>query len=223
MVHVAFVCRGAAVSRATLRAAADVVRKARCPIHVHLLVDDQAADVAATLAAALGDGAVTTHNTSDAALASQLSAEGRAWLRIFRHTKAGSFTVPKLFAFELLPLSVGRVVILDSDIFTVGDVCELDALAAAKLDTPAQPDAVLAYAHEQANEYRYELAWQHMWRAAGCQLCGTPRDNEMNCESGRKTGEQPKTHIPKATALTAIFAFSRGLVSLASTRKRSPT
>lgn len=97
-------------------------------------------------------------NATDAALAEKLSVLGRTWLR---HTatlsdKTHSFTVPKVFLFELLP-DVDVAVTLDADIVALADVHSLAMHARRMAD--ANPHLALVHAAEQQNRYRWSLNW----------------------------------------------------------------
>jgi len=66
-------------------------------------------------------------------------------------TKGASY-VRKLFAHEILPLHVERVIILDLDIFVQGDLQELWSVAGTLLRN--NPDAFFAYVPEQQDVYQ---------------------------------------------------------------------
>ena len=94
---------------------------------------------------------VTITNATDAALHRRLSPLGRSWLQ---HTltyaeKTHSYTVPKLFLFELLPL-VEVAITLDTDVVALADVTRLFQHVHA--EARADPEAALFYAAEQQNK-----------------------------------------------------------------------
>ena len=95
-------------------------------------------------------------NASDAALFARLSATGRAWLKYTKSLsdKAHSYTVPKLFLFELLP-DVDVAVTLDADVIALSDVLGLSRVAHSIAH--AHPHAALLHAAEQQNRYRWSL------------------------------------------------------------------
>jgi len=92
-------------------------------------------------------------NATDAALECKLSPGGREWLHHVKlQDKAHTYTVLKLFLYEVLPRNVPRALLLDTDLYAMADVCELwDAFAAA---TTHQPSVVLGCAYEGQSAYR---------------------------------------------------------------------
>ena len=100
-------------------------------------------------------------NATDAALMEQLSALGRAWLR-YTYTlaeKTITYTVPKLFLFELLP-SVDMALTLDADVVALADVTRLFRWASQV--SHANPSVALMHAAEQQNRYRWSLNWSRV-------------------------------------------------------------
>ena len=184
--HVAFVHHGARASlEHTMRAAADAQRKSRCPVCAHILTDAMAhAERALALQrrATRGDGgvhahtAVWVHNASLVALRDRLGAEGRLWMPLLAARAGHEHTLPMIFAHELLPHTVSQVVMLDSAVVALDDVCELARWGASSFETT--PEAVVAFAHEQTNMYRYSKDWRQLWTRAGCAPgCGSRADN----------------------------------------------
>ena len=99
-------------------------------------------------------------NATDANLHQLLqgSAVARAWLR---HTKAlggkvHTYTVPKLFLFELMP-EADLVITLDNDVVALADIAYL--ADEVQRQARAEPHAALFYASEQQNKYRWILNW----------------------------------------------------------------
>jgi len=151
-VHVVFVNRGNSPGglRAALRSMSNVHAWALRPerLRFHLLADEQhhgAISGMATLGTQAGLP-LTVHNASDAALRARLPPLGLATLR---HTalqgKPRLYTAPKLFLHALLDME--SVLVIDTDILMLADVCELwDAWIA---HTSAEPRTLLGYAREQ--------------------------------------------------------------------------
>ena len=135
---------------AALRAMSNVRAWARRPkrLHFHLLADEQqhgAVSAMTTLGAQAGLP-LTLHNASDAALQARLPPLGLATLHhAALQGKPRLYTAPKLFLHALLDLQ--SVLVIDTDILVMADVCELwDAWIA---HTSAEPRALLGYAREQ--------------------------------------------------------------------------
>ena len=99
-------------------------------------------------------------NATDAALHQRLRSDAaRHW---FAHTssiggKTHTYTVPKLFLFELLPDDFDMVVTLDNDVVALADLAHL-ADEIERLSR-SSPHAALFYASEQQNKYRWTLNW----------------------------------------------------------------
>lgn len=99
-------------------------------------------------------------NATDAALHQRLRSDAaRHW---FAHTssiggKTHTYTVPKLFLFELLPDDFDMVVTLDNDVVALADLAHL----ADEIERLSRslPHAALFYASEQQNKYRWTLNW----------------------------------------------------------------
>ena len=99
-------------------------------------------------------------NATDAAIWQRLSSPAaHAW---FRHTaamggKQHTYTVPKLFLYELLPAHYELAITLDNDVVPLADVAHL----ADHVEAVARSDrhAALFYASEQQNKYRWVLNW----------------------------------------------------------------
>ena len=70
--------------------------------------------------------------------------------------KVHTYTVPKLFLFELLP-EADLVITLDNDVIALADVAHLADEANRLART--EPRAALLYASEQQNKYRWILNW----------------------------------------------------------------
>ena len=135
---------------AALRAMSNVRAWARRPkrLHFHLLADEQqqgAVSAMTTLGAQAGLP-LTVHNASDAALQARLPPLGLATLHhAALQGKPRLYTAPKLFLHALLDLQ--SVLVIDTDILVMADVCELwDAWIA---HASAEPRALLGYAREQ--------------------------------------------------------------------------
>ena len=113
---------------AALRAMSNVRAWARRPkrLHFHLLADEQqhgAVSAMTTLGAQAGLP-LTVHNASDAALQARLPPLGLATLHhAALQGKPRLYTAPKLFLHALLDLQ--SVLVIDTDILVMADVCEL--------------------------------------------------------------------------------------------------
>lgn len=94
-------------------------------------------------------------NMSNGAFDSRLGDLGLRYYRssLFAATryKVSQYTVIKLFMHRLL--SLDRVLVLDSDVLVMADMCELWDWFTQQLT--ARPAVVAAYAFEQQNEYRF--------------------------------------------------------------------
>ena len=129
-VHMVFVNRGNSLGGlpAALRAMSNVRAWARRPkrLHFHLLADEQqhgAVSAMTTLGAQAGLP-LTVHNASDAALQVRLPPLGLATLHhAALQGKPRLYTAPKLFLHALLDLQ--SVLVIDTDILVMADVCEL--------------------------------------------------------------------------------------------------
>ena len=73
--------------------------------------------------------------------------------------KASMYLVPKLFINELLSLSVQQVLILDTDVVFLADVCELYDGFAVSTSRAEDPLLALGYALEQQGAYRWIVNW----------------------------------------------------------------
>ena len=151
-VHMVFVNRGNSLGGlpAALRTMSNVRAWARRPerLHFHLLADEQqpgAVSVMTTLGAQAGLP-LTVHNASDVALQARLPPLGLATLHhAALQGKPRLYTAPKLFLHALLDMR--SVLVIDTDILVMADVCELwDAWIA---HTSAEPRTLLGYAREQ--------------------------------------------------------------------------
>tara|TARA_B110001469_G_C9632037_1_gene316282 strand:+ start:133 stop:1611 length:1479 start_codon:yes stop_codon:yes gene_type:complete len=73
--------------------------------------------------------------------------------------KASKYLVPKLFINELLSFSVQQVLILDTDMVLLADVCELYDGFAVSASRAEDPLLSLGYALEQQGAYRWMVNW----------------------------------------------------------------
>ena len=172
-VHVVYVARGGAVwsgatgslvqsvhrATANVRHAAGAACAPRLRFHV-LTEGASYADVR-NASDLLGEG-VRVHESSDATLLARLSPLGRAYLRHpLLRGKAHLYTAPKLFAYELLPRSVDRAIMLDFDQLVLRPLCELHDAFGSALARPGRELVVVGYAHEQQNEYAIRHGISH--------------------------------------------------------------
>ena len=74
-------------------------------------------------------------------------------------SKASTYLVPKLFINELLSFSVQQVLILDTDVVPLADVCELYDGFAVSTSRTEEPLLALGYALEQQGAYRWMVNW----------------------------------------------------------------
>ena len=109
---------------------------------------------------------INVQNATDSALLQRLSPLGKEWLRYTKRVlpeKAHAYTVPKLFLFELLPVTFNQVITLDADVVALADVTTLfthvQQLAAV------HKTIALFFAAEQQNRYRWALNWTRVSHA----------------------------------------------------------
>ena len=156
-VHAVLLARGdmwRSGTPAALRVMSNVLAWARRPerLRFHLLIEDNGHAVVAA-AAARARLRVSLVNSSDATLEARLPPLG---LAVLRHTalqnKPHMYTAPKLFLHALLPAEVQRVLVLDTDLLVLDDLC--DAWDAFARRCAAEPSTLLGYAREQQPGYR---------------------------------------------------------------------
>ena len=161
--HIVYVARGETSFAPTAAAIEHVKAWSRARLHFTVLAGERAlADIAAGPAIENLD----VINATDAAMLQRLrSPLARAWLQrtLSIGGKQHTYTVPKLFLYELLP-DVQQAITLDADIMALADIAELadHVRSAARSD----PHAALFYASEQQNKYRWVLNWTragHPW------------------------------------------------------------
>ena len=161
--HIVYVARGETSFAPTAAAIEHVKAWSRARLHFTVLAGERAlVDIAAGPAIENLD----VINATDAAMLQRLrSPLARAWLQrtLSIGGKQHTYTVPKLFLYELLP-DVQQAITLDADIMALADIAELadHVRSAARSD----PHAALFYASEQQNKYRWVLNWTragHPW------------------------------------------------------------
>lgn len=178
--HIVYVARGAATLAPTaasiLQVAAWAADRSRLRFHLlageRVLQDLEQKPLSAWLGTAPGSDAasdselsVQVHDATDAAMSRRLSPLGNAWLQ---HTnrltaKTHSYTVPKLFLFELMPPSVDQVITLDTDVVALSDVTRL-FLHTRQL-AATHKSVGLFFASKQQNKYRWTLNWTRLSRS----------------------------------------------------------
>lgn len=156
-VHAVLLARGDASrggTRAALRIMSNMLAWARRPerLRFHLLIEDHSHALVAAEAAHAGLR-VSPVNASDTTLEARLPPLGLAMLRHSAlQNKPRMYTAPKLFLHALLPADVQRVLVLDTDLLVLDDLC--DAWDAFARRCAAEPRTLLGYAREQQPGYR---------------------------------------------------------------------
>ena len=184
-VDIAYVARGSAtispLLEAMMRVSNWTVTPARLRFHVLAGVDCMRDLARVPLHTWCGRIAPSLHcerihviDATKAALQQRMSSLAVRWLENpdFRG-KSAMYLVPKLFINELLSFSVQQVLILDTDVVPLADVCELyDGFAVAA--TRAQdPLLALGYALEQQGAYRWMVNWSSPYPDALGQVDGS--------------------------------------------------
>ena len=99
-------------------------------------------------------------DATPATLKKQMSSLAARWLEnLDFRGKASTYLVPKLFINELLSFSVQQVLILDTDVVLLADVCELYDGFAVSSSRAEEPLLALGYALEQQGAYRWMVNW----------------------------------------------------------------
>ena len=200
MCDVLFVCRNGLSLDPTLHTIRNV-QSVSSPLRFHVFYDRQPRPPPPD------NVSVAFYDTSEARLWSRLSPTAWSWHQQFRRhfAKAHSYAAVKLFCVELLPTSVERVVIMDTDVVPLVDVAELMGWYAAVAGSDA--NVVVAYAQESVHFYEAVLrkgsprktrAWASTaaspsttWRACArrpgggttppCASCSSPRRRRSSC------------------------------------------
>lgn len=150
MCDVLFVCRNGLSLHPTLHTIRNV-QSVSSPLRFHVFYDRQPRPPPPD------NVSVAFYDTSEARLWSRLSPTAWSWHQQFRErfAKAHSYAAVKLFCVELLPASVERVVIMDTDVVPLVDVAGLMGWYAAVAGSDA--NVVVAYAQESVHFYEAVL------------------------------------------------------------------